>query len=250
VAAFDPAAARAAVDAARRDLGHLQAFELRHIGELETRVVHEEDWAEAWKQHFPVLRIGRRVVIRPTWREHEATDDQVVISLDPGMAFGTGLHPTTRLCLAGVEDLATRGLIDGATILDVGCGSGILSIAAVLMGGRSALGIDTDPLAVETTLKNAALNGIANQITARTGSLRLADAAKFDIILANLIASVLIDLADELAGTLEPGGHLLASGIFQDREWAVRDAFESAGMRVVGVTRETEWLAMEAELAR
>ena len=103
--------ARRAVDAARSDLAHLQAFELRPIGELQTRVVHEEDWAEAWKEHFPVLRVGRRIVIRPTWRDHAAAPDDVVMSLDPGMAFGTGLHPTTRLCLALIEDLADRGLV-------------------------------------------------------------------------------------------------------------------------------------------
>ena len=140
-----------AVERARRDLGHLQAFGLRPIGELETRVVHEEDWAEAWKSHFPVLRVGRRLVIRPTWREHAAAPGDVVIALDPGMAFGTGLHPTTRLCLAAIEQLADDGGLAGKRVLDVGCGSGILGVAAALLGADSVRAVDTDPIAVEAT---------------------------------------------------------------------------------------------------
>src|SRR4029077_19720630 len=109
--ARDTRAARAAVADARTALGHLQAFGLRPMRGLETRVVHEADWAEAWKAHFPVLRVGRRLVIRPTWRRHRRRIDDVVLALDPGMAFGTGLHPTTRLCLAEIERLADDGVI-------------------------------------------------------------------------------------------------------------------------------------------
>jgi len=250
IVANDPAAARAAVDAARRDLAHLQAFELRHIGEVETRVVHEEDWAEAWKEHFPVLRVGRRLVIRPTWREHEAAPDDVVISLDPGQAFGTGLHPTTRLCLALLEDAADRGLVRGASVLDVGCGSGILAICAALMSAEPVLGVDTDPLAVETTLKNAALNGLTDRIRARQGSVPLgANEPTFDVVLANLVASLLIDLARALKESVRPGGRLIASGIFSDRAPEVRAAFESVGLRVVSALSEGDWVALETERA-
>lgn len=246
VSATDPAAARAAVDAARANLGHLQAFELRPIGELETRVVNEEDWAEAWKEHFPVQHVGHGLVIRPTWRDYEAADDELVISLDPGMAFGTGLHPTTRLCLAAVEDLAQRGLVRGATVLDVGCGSGILSVAAALFGATSVLGVDTDPLAVETTLANSRLNGMAAVISARQGSVPLGEGARtFDVVLANLVASLLIDLAEPLAASVNAGGRLIASGIFFDRAAEVRGAFESAGLSVVGATHEGDWVALE-----
>jgi len=250
VSAGDAAAARAAVDAARANLAHLQAFELRPIGELETRVVNEEDWAEAWKEHFPVQHVGRRLVIRPSWRRHEATTDELVISLDPGMAFGTGLHPTTRLCLALIEDVADRGLVRDARALDVGCGSGILAIAAALLGARSVLGVDTDPLAVETTLKNAASNGLLGKITAKRGSVPLADdTSQFDIVLANLVASLLIDLAEPLAGALKSDGRLIASGIFADRESEVRTACESAGLRIVGDRHEGDWVALETERA-
>ena len=130
VPARDRAAADRAVAEAAEALGHLQAFGLRPIGELRTRLVDEADWANAWKAYFPVLRVGRRLVIRPTWRRHRREPDDVVLALDPGMAFGTGLHPTTRLCLAELESVADRGRLADARVLDVGCGSGILAIAA------------------------------------------------------------------------------------------------------------------------
>jgi ribosomal protein L11 methyltransferase len=249
VSAADPAAARAAIEDVRRALGHLQAFELRPIGEVQTRVVHEEDWAEAWKQHFPVLRVGRRLVVRPTWREHVPLPGDVVMSLDPGMAFGTGLHPTTRLCLAGVEHWAAAGRLEKACVLDVVCGSGILAIAAALLGAESVVGIDTDPLAVEATRSNAALNGLAARIEARRGSLPLPSPEQFDLVLANLVASVLVDLAAELADALRPGGRLLAGGIIRDRESDTQGAFEAAGLRVVGRGSETDWLTLEAQRA-
>jgi ribosomal protein L11 methyltransferase len=249
ISAIDASAVRAAIEGARAALGHLQAFELRPIGELQTRVVHEEDWAEAWKEHFPVLRVGHRLVIRPTWREHEAAPTDVVLSLDPGMAFGTGLHPTTRLCLAGIEQWADSSLLSDARVLDVGTGSGILAIAAALMGASYVLGVDIDPLAVETTRANAAANGMADFIEARTGGLPLADPERFHLVVANLISGLLIDIAPELAATLRPGGRLLAGGIYKDREAEVQSAFESAGLTIVGRSAEEDWVALEMEPA-
>ena len=238
------AAARLAAEASEA-LGHLQAFGLRPIGELTTRLVHEVDWAEAWKAHFPVLRVGRRLVIRPTWRRHRRSPDDVVLALDPGMAFGTGLHPTTRLCLAGVEALADRGLLDGARVLDVGCGSGILAIAAVKLGAREALAIDTDPIAIEATSANAARNRLGRRIGARAGSLPSGD-RPFDVVLANLIASLLVDLSPQLGAEVLVGGVVLASGIFVDRETEVRESFSKVGLEVVGRSAEGEWVALEA----
>jgi len=248
VPARDPAAAEAAAAEVAEALGHLQAFGLRPIGELRTRIVHEEDWAAAWKAYFPVLRIGRRIVIRPTWRRHRRAPDDVVIAMDPGMAFGTGLHPTTRLCLAAMEPLAGDGRLAGARVLDVGCGSGILAIAAVRLGAVVALGVDTDPIAIESTLANARRNGLVRRVRARVGSLPSGE-PPYDVVLANLIAGVLVPLAAALRAELAPGGTLVASGIFIDREAEVRDAFEAASLAITGRSDEGEWVALVATTA-
>jgi ribosomal protein L11 methyltransferase len=246
--AGDEAAARRAIAEATEALGHLQAFGLRPIGELTSRVVHEADWAEAWKAHFPVLRVGRRLVIRPTWREHEALPGDVVVAIDPGMAFGTGLHPTTRLCLAALERVGDRGALDGGRVLDVGCGSGILALAAVRLGAAGAVGVDTDPIAVEATLANAARNGLTDRVVAREGTLPSGE-APFALVLANLIAAVLVPLAPQLRGELARDGTLLASGIFVDREAEVAAAFEAAGLAITARDAEGDWVALEARPA-
>ena len=245
VPARDRAVAARAVAEVTEALGHLQAFGLRPIGELRTRLVQETDWADAWKAYFPVMRIGRRLVIRPTWRRHRRAPGDVVLALDPGMAFGTGLHPTTRLCLAGVEVLADRGVLAGARVLDVGCGSGILAIAALKLGAAMALGLDTDPIAIEATSANARRNALVRRLRVRGGSLPSAEPV-FDVVLANLIAGVLVPLAPGLHDELRSGGSLLASGIFVDREGEVREAFEAADLRVTGRSAEGDWVALEA----
>lgn len=245
VSAGDRAVADRAVADVEAALGHLQAFGLRPIGELHTRLVEEADWADAWKAYFPVLRVGRRLVIRPTWRRHRRAQGDVVLALDPGMAFGTGLHPTTRLCLAALEVVADRGELADARVLDVGCGSGILAIAAVKLGAASALGVDTDPIAEEATLANARRNRLVRTVRAREGSLPSGGAA-FDVVLANLIAGVLVPLAVPLHDELRPGGILLASGILDDREADVVAAFEAAGLAVTARTFEGDWVALEA----
>jgi ribosomal protein L11 methyltransferase len=162
------------------------------------------------------------------------------------MAFGTGLHPTTRLCLAALERLAGDGeLPAGSRVLDVGCGSGILGIAAARLGASHVLGIDTDPIAIEATTANASLNGLGAAVEARSGSLP-SDAGPFDVVLANLIASLLVELGPALRAELRPGGALLASGIFTDREAEVRSAFEGAGLAVVDRTADGDWVAFRA----
>lgn len=259
VPARDREEALRAAESARTALGHLQAFGLRPIGDLVVRTVHEADWADAWKRHFPVLRVGRRIVIRPTWRRHRRAPGDVVLALDPGMAFGTGLHPTTRLCLAGIERWADEGRLEapeegvrargarrrGDRLLDVGCGSGILSIAALKLGVAEAVGLDTDPIAVEATMANARRNGVARRLSASRGSLP-SGRGPFQLIAANLIASLLVDLAPALYAELLPGGRLLASGIFVDRESAVNEAFGQAGLALERRDAEGEWVVLEA----
>ncbi|MDZ4277891.1 MAG: 50S ribosomal protein L11 methyltransferase, partial [Dehalococcoidia bacterium] len=148
------AGSQAAVTAVRRDLGALIDGVVRP---LRTRTVRDASWADAWKRHFPVLRVGRRVVIRPSWRRYRPRGDDVVVELDPGQAFGTGQHPTTRMCLEALEER----LQPGATVLDVGSGSGVLAIAAALLGAAQVDAVDIDPAAVRATEGNSGRNGVA-----------------------------------------------------------------------------------------
>ena len=245
VPAMDEPSIRRATDTVETALGHLRAFDLRPIGELKTRVVEEADWAEAWKQHFNVLSLGRRLVIKPSWLRHRRAGDEVVIDLDPGMAFGTGLHPTTRLCLQALEDRADRAPL--GRVLDVGCGSGILSIAAVKLGATRALGVDIDPIAIEATEANASHNRVGKRIRAREGSLPTEE-GPFDTVLGNLIAGILIELATHIAQEVVPGGTLIASGIFIDREAECWAALERAGFALVRRWHDSDWVAFEAVL--
>jgi len=192
-----------------------------------------------------VLRVGRRIVIRPSWRRHRRAPDDVVLALDPGMAFGTGLHPTTRLCLASLESLADRGALAGARVLDVGSGSGILSIAAARLGAASVLAVDVDPIAVEASAANVRRNRLACRVRVREGSAPTGE-RPFDVVLANLIASLLVQLADGLVADLRPGGTLLASGIFANREAEVVAAFASHGLAIARRWSEGDWVALEA----
>jgi ribosomal protein L11 methyltransferase len=250
IRAYVPARDGAAADRARATvdeaLGHLQAFGLRPIGELRARFVDEADWADAWKAHFGVLRLGRRLVVKPSWLRHRRTGAEVVIDLDPGMAFGTGLHPTTRLCLEALEDRAARGPL--GRVLDLGCGSGILSIAAVRLGATRVLGLDIDPIAVEATVANARHNRVGKRVRAREGTIPSHE-GPFDVVLANLIAGILVELAPNLASELGPGGTLIASGIFIDREPEVRTALARAGFELPRRVVDGDWVALEATTA-
>jgi len=242
-----------AVERVRTALGHLQAFELRPIGELQASEVRETDWAAQGRSHFPVLRIGERFVVKPTWRRYRPAPGDVVLALDPGVAFGTGLHPTTRLCLLGLEAWGEEGRVGGARVLDVGSGSGILSLGAARLGGASVLGIDTDPLAAEATAANARRNRLSRLILSRQGSVPTGE-QPFDLVLANLVASVLVPLAAGLYGevrggdgTAGSGGRILASGIIAPREAEVRRAFAAAGFHLLRRWEEGDWVAIEAE---
>jgi ribosomal protein L11 methyltransferase len=236
--ADDPAATDA-VATTERALWHLQAFGLRRVGELRVRPVADEDWAEAWKASYAPQRIGRVVVV-PSWASEPLGPDEVAVELDPGMAFGTGMHPTTRGCLALLQTIAPMP----ARVLDVGCGSGILAIAALRLGAHRADGLDTDPLAVEATLANAERNGLAERVTATVGSLPEEASSRYPLILANLVAAVLVDLAPRLAAHLAEDGTLLASGIIAPKAAAVEAAMRRAGLRVDERLDDGEWATL------
>jgi ribosomal protein L11 methyltransferase len=205
------------------------------------RWVEEEDWAHAWKRFFRPLRVGRRFVIRPTWEEWEAGPEDLVISIDPGMAFGTGAHPTTQLCLELIEE----GVTAAESVLDVGTGSGILAIAAASLGAAPIAAVDIDPVAIAAARENVRANPCAAGILLAVSA---ADAVRggYAWVFANLIAEVLCADAALLASRVATGGALLAAGIVAERAADVRAALEAAGLRIETERRREEWVAFVA----
>jgi ribosomal protein L11 methyltransferase len=251
VSAYLPDDARAAgvVDGVERALWHLQAFGLRPVGELRVRAVEERDWTDAWRAGYVAQRIGRLVVV-PSWLEEPPRRDEVAVHIDPGMAFGTGLHPTTRACLEILDRLAGEsGLPE--RVLDVGSGSGILAIAALRLGAGSAVALDTDVVAVEATARNAERNCIAARIEVVHGGLPEEPRERFGLVLANLVAAALVKNAERLAAHTASHGTLVASGIIAPREAEVAAGLRAAGFspRERTASPDGEWITLRLERA-
>jgi len=209
------------------------------------RKVQETDWAEAWKTHYHPVRLGRNILIRPRWIEVETTPDDIVLSLDPGMAFGTGTHPTTQLCLEALEDMVSHGI----RVLDLGSGSGILSVAAAKLGAVEVLAVDNDPIAATASTENAEYNQVSEKITAQTGSLDtvLHSARRFDLVVVNILARIIITMCGEgLGQTVRPGGKAVFSGIILDQADDVEAALRSTGLEPYKRRIQGDWVAIEA----
>lgn len=221
-------------------LWHLR--QLGTVGEMQTAERPEEDWANAWKEHFQVTRIGRRFVIRPSWREYTPEPDDLVITLDPGMAFGTGLHPTTEFCLRWLEELP----VEGKTLLDAGAGSGILSIAAIARGAAHVVAVEIDPVAVKALRHNLDLNQVTDRVHVIQGDVVevVEPSAGYDLVLANIISNVLIRAATTLAGAARPGAPLVLSGVITQREAEVLSAFEAAGCTLQERRVAGDWVSL------
>ncbi|HEX2222189.1 MAG TPA: 50S ribosomal protein L11 methyltransferase [Candidatus Limnocylindria bacterium] len=245
----DGPAAAGTVESIERALWHLQAFGLGAVDTLRVRPVDERDWAHAWRDGYVAQRIGRIVVV-PSWLDEPRRPGDVQLRIDPGMAFGTGLHPTTRGCLALLDRLAGGDGVSGR-VLDVGSGSGILALAALRLGASSALAYDTDPVAVEATARNAERNGVHERVEVVHGTLPERAGERFGLVLANLVASLLVGLAGRLAAHAAPGADLLASGIIAPREGEVRDALAAAGfaLRERHSSDDGEWVALRLQRA-
>jgi len=240
----DAADAAASVESTERALWHLQAFGLGRVGPLGVREVDDVDWTEAWRQHYVAQRIGR-VVIVPSWATEPIAAGEVAVILDPGMAFGTGLHPTTRGCLEMLQEVAPMS----DAVLDVGCGSGILGIAALRLGAGRVVAVDTDAQAVQATIDNAARNGVSESVHASLGTLAPGPSERYGLVLANLVAAVLIDLAPRLADHLAPGGRLIAGGIIEPRAEEVISAVSAVGLRIAERRDHGEWVSLRLEHA-
>jgi ribosomal protein L11 methyltransferase len=251
-------------DGSARDAQRRLEEGLWHLGRVypipdpRIRTLVEKDWAEAWKQQYHLQRIGQRTVIVPAWEDYASEPGEITIRLEPGMAFGTGLHPTTRLCLQALEET----LVPGSDVLDVGTGSGVLSIAAAKLGARSVLALDADQSAVTAARENMTMNGVVEQVVVRHGTLpgggpvphyfgaggalELLDSGHFDLILINILAPVILSLAPSLAERLAPAGRVVAAGLIESQETEVREAFQNQGLEIVERTQEKDWVALVA----
>jgi ribosomal protein L11 methyltransferase len=241
-------------DAAAEDARSRIEQALWHLGQLRTieppevRVIAEEDWANVWKAYFPVLHVAQRTVIVPAWRRYRPRAGEVVLRLDPGMAFGTGMHPTTRLCLNTIEELVEPG----TRVLDVGTGSGILAIAAARHGAVEVVGVDVDSVAVAAARGNIKLNRLGRTVKVHEGNPdpggTMSDLffGQFDLVLANITARTNATLAPYHAASLAPEGRLVASGILADTADMVIAAFAHAGLTTLGTEQDGDWVAITA----
>lgn len=207
---------------------------------LELQNVADEDWSENWKKYYKPFRIGSHLVVKPTWEPYEAQEGDQIIELDPGMAFGTGTHETTHMCMQLLE----KHLRPGMRVMDVGTGSGILAIAAARLGAREVLAIDIDPNAVKVAKENVALNHVEDAVRVVVGDLCKSEAMPCDLAVANIVADAICMLAGPLTRHLQKGRLLICSGIIREREQDVRDAAARAGYTLFDRIEMGEWVAL------
>jgi len=224
-------------------LWHLKQI-MNSIPDPIIREIKQVDWENAWKEHYHVLRVGKRIVIKPSWREHKPHPDDVVLDLDPGMAFGTGLHPTTQMCLQAIE----QHMPPHANVLDLGTGSGILAIAAAKLGAASVVAMDLDNVAVESARQNLRRNGLQSFINVVQGSLadlQPTNHQAFDFALINILATIIVQLCDAgLAHVIAPNGIAVFAGLIDTQETEVREALTRAALIPINRLQEKDWVSL------
>lgn len=226
--------------------------QIRPVPEINFRPVANLDWSEIWKEHFQPVQIGQKLTIIPVWMDADM-DHRIAIKIDPGMAFGTGTHPTTQMCLEILTNLLDSGRAENkssVSMIDVGCGSGILGIAALKLGVSAVLGVDLDTEAVEAARQNAHINGVFEHLELSVGSLTEIKAGNYSIssgqlVIANILAPVIINLLEEGLGEIvTAGGKLILSGILADQVQEVETAIQAAGMRLIQKEQSGDWIAL------
>jgi ribosomal protein L11 methyltransferase len=209
------------------------------MGTLSIELTHvkEEDWANNWKKYYKPLKVSNRIVIKPSWEQYNSKDDEVVLEMDPGMAFGTGTHETTTLCI----DALDRYLKSGETVVDIGCGTGVLAVSSLLLGAEKATAIDLDSNAVQVAKENAERNQVDHRLEVIHGNLLDQVHGQFDIAVANIIADVILDLTKSIRSFLKPNGLFIASGIILDRLQDVIEGMEASGLELIEKKTKGEW---------
>lgn len=216
----------------------------KKLGEVTVTEVYEEDWAEAWKKYYKPIRIGERIVIKPTWEEYEKNEDELIIELDPGMAFGTGTHETTMMCIEALESYVK----DGHKLFDIGCGSGILSIVAAKLGAKKVIGVDIDSTCIKVSQENIRMNDVEDLIEIRQGNLLDVVHEKAHIIVANIIAEVIIEMTDYVPDYLYDGGIFIASGIILEKVDRVKEKLEDKGFKILEIKYLGQWALIASAL--
>lgn len=230
------------IDSIRQSVAALADFDLDPgKAEVALQEVEDADWGTAWKAYYQPIELGRNLLIKPTWEDVPATE-RLVLELDPGMAFGTGTHPTTIMCLELIESMVHGG----ERVFDVGCGSGILSIAAAKLGAASVQALDYDPLAVKVAVENVAQNGVEGRVSVCQSNLLQQATGQADLIVANIIARIIVQLVPDLAAHLLPGGTFIASGIIEEKLPAVLDSLAEYGFVVESERHSGDWVALVA----
>lgn len=236
----------------RNDAPEVLAALQKHLSEYPeqgqvtgTRQVDEESWADSWKQYFKPLPVGEKLLIKPTWENVEDTG-RTILSIDPGMAFGSGTHETTQLCLEQLEQLS----LQDARVADIGCGSGILSIAAALFGAADVQAVDIEPMSIRMTEENAEINGVKDIIRAREGSLLDGVEAPVDFVVSNILAEILVRMIPDLDPVLAPAGTVIFSGIIEEKKDLVAQALTAHGYAVVREKTDGGWVVLMAERTR
>ncbi|NLZ49490.1 MAG: 50S ribosomal protein L11 methyltransferase [Clostridiales bacterium] len=211
-------------------------------GTVTCQLVKEEDWANNWKKYYKPTKIGGKIVIKPVWEEYQVSENELLVELDPGMAFGTGTHETTRMCILALEKYVKAD----TTVFDIGTGSGILAIAAAKMGANHVVGVDLDPVAVDSAKENVALNNL-NNIEILEGNLMDVVEGKGDLVVANILAEIIIVLVDQVKECLKKGGIFIASGIIKERESMVVEKLKSSGFAIKETLYDGEWVCIVSE---
>ena len=216
------------------------------LGEVTVSEVDEKDWAETWKKYYKPKKVGEKIVIVPTWEEYERKGEDIIVELDPGMAFGTGTHETTTMCIRQLE----KYIKPEHTVFDIGCGSGILSIVSAKLGAKKVIAVDIDEVPIRVSKENIELNSVSDIVDVRRGNLLDVVDEKADLVVSNIIAEVIVELSKDIVNYLNPNGIFIASGIITEKKDMVKDALEKKGFNILQIDVINDWACIISKLEK